>query len=130
MNKIFFGLIILFFTGTSYADIIFLKDYSNLNKIKIDGVLAVTESQSDCSGYLFIDKIKSYNYDKGIISFETLKKHDFSIYYEIGKIDFNDSPSLIEILSSKEDMVFIGERCGFSGKIFSIYSLVKLKKIK
>lgn len=130
MNKIFFGLILLFFTVTSYADIIFLKDYSNLSNIKTDGVLAVTENQSDCSGYLFIDKIKSYNYDKGVISFETFKKHDFSIYYEIGSIDFNDSPSLIEILSSKEDMVFIGERCGFSGKIFSIYSLVKLKKIK
>lgn len=121
---------ILFLTINSYADVIFMKDYSKLDNVKVNGVLTAKKNDSTCGGYLFVDKVVSFEYHKGVLLINTKNEHEFDINYEIGTVDFDYSKDLMELLKSKEDIVFIGDRCGAKGGIFDIHSLIKLKVIK
>lgn len=130
MKKAIVSIFILFLTINSYADVIFMKDYSRLDNVKVNGVLTAKKDDSTCGGYLFVDKIKSFDYGGGGMLIHTMKEHEFDIRYEIGGVDFDDSQDLIKILKSNDDMVFIGDRCGARGGIFNVHSLIKLKVIK
>lgn len=103
----------------------------------VSGVVSINEgSDSSCSADVFIDRIESFKHipSSGNIEIITHNSHSedglFIYKQSLSNMDFTDIGYLSSFLKTKEKVVFIGERCGVSGKYFSIDSMLKLDAIK
>lgn len=127
---------LIFISAQSWSKPSFLIEWDDKGDVKsINGVLYLGQDNDPaCSGSLFIDEIKSFNYTASDGNLEIITKNTHSpdglFLYKSDLKDFNfdESNYLSKFLSSKEKIVFLGEKCG-SGGYFNIGSMIKLSEI-
>ena len=112
-----------------------LKMDKNDEVVGVDAVLYLgQDNDPNCSGDMFVDEIKSFNYVPvdGNIEIFTQNTHSpdglFLHKQDLNKFNFNENNYLSMFLKTKQKIVFLGERCG-SGGYFNIGSMIKLNEI-
>ncbi|WP_312971074.1 hypothetical protein [Acinetobacter gerneri] len=126
---------LIFISAQSWSKPSFLIEWDDKGDVKsINGVLYLGQDNDPaCSGDIFVDEIKAFNYTSsdGNMEIVTTKSHSpdgLSLYKnDLKDLNFNGSNYLSMFLKTKEKVVFIGEKCG-SGGYFNIGSMIKLSE--
>lgn len=142
MRKICLLSIAFILSNQVFASPTFWLDWSTkANSVpEVTAVKGVTylggDNDPNCSADVFVDQIKSFNYSKdtGDLLVNTLKEHSVEPLAisssDLKKLSPSQSSYLMKLLTTKEKVIFIGERCGNSGKYFNVGSILKLNSIK